>query len=561
MTELGEQILGPDGTGVVELLETLGEAITIRDPYDRIVYANRAALAQMGFDTLEELLSRPLGSIMDEYVVRDDQGRPLEMSDVPSVRLMKGEPVEPLLMHTIKRDTGESHWQLLKAAALRDPEGNMLAAITVIEDVTAVKTAEVYTSVLAESGRILASSLDYEQTLRNVAEAAVPAVADWCVVDLIDEDLRRQHVVTAHRDPAMRELAKRARQFEPEVLDREQRLAQVYLTGISELYAHITDEQLVAGARDAEHLDLLRTLGMRSAALVPMRVAARTIGVMTFVTSDSLRGLTASDLSLAEQLGRRAAVAVENSRLHTRLADVAETLQQSLLPTELPPVPGWEVASLYNPAETGQRIEVGGDFYEIFECGTASLLIIGDVTGKGVRAATLTALMRYGARFASRLEPEPAAILRRLDEELRRRASDELCTAVCAMLHDERIVISSAGHPATLLARPGGEVVELPANGPILGAFADGEWRDDDIPVAAGELLLLYTDGVTETRGKHERFGTARLHQLLSENAGASPAEVLAHLESALGEFGDGTRWDDVAALAMRPVAGEQRSD
>jgi len=267
MTELGEQILGPDGTGVVELLETLGEAITIRDPYDRIVYANRAALAQMGFDTLEELLSRPLGSIMDEYVVRDDQGRPLEMSDVPSVRLMKGEPVEPLLMHTIKRDTGESHWQLLKAAALRDPEGNMLAAITVIEDVTAVKTAEVYTSVLAESGRILASSLDYEQTLRNVAEAAVPAVADWCVVDLIDEDLRRQHVVTAHRDPAMRELAKRARQFEPEVLDREQRLAQVYLTGISELYAHITDEQLVAGARDAEHTNEILAALIRRAAV------------------------------------------------------------------------------------------------------------------------------------------------------------------------------------------------------------------------------------------------------------------------------------------------------
>jgi PAS domain S-box-containing protein len=543
---------------VVELLETLGEAVTIRDPHDRIVYANRAALQQMGFDTLDELLSRPLVSIMDEYLVRDDQGRPLSMSDVPSVKLMKGEAVEPLLMHTIKRSTGESHWQLLKAAALRDPEGNLLAAITVIEDVTAVKTAEVYTSVLAESGRILASSLDYEQTLHNVAEAAVPAVADWCVIDLIDEDLRRQHVVTMHREPAMRELAKRARQFEPEVLDREQRLAQVYLTGVAELYTHITDEQLVAGARDAEHLELLRTLGMRSAAIVPMRVAAKTIGVMTFVTSDSLRELTASDLSLAEQLGRRAAVAVENSRLHTRLADVAETLQQSLLPTELPDVPGWEVASLYNPAETGQRIEVGGDFYEMFEAESGSLLIIGDVTGKGVRAATLTALMRYGARFASRLEPEPAAILSRLDEELRRRADDELCTAVCAMLHEGRIVISSAGHPATLLVRPGGEIVELPANGPILGAFSDGEWRDDDVPVAAGELLLLYTDGVTETRGEHERFGATRLHELLSENAGASPEQVLARLESALEEFGDGTRRDDVAALAMRPAARGQ---
>jgi PAS domain S-box-containing protein len=546
---------------VVELLETLGEAVTIRDPHDRIVYANRAALQQMGFDSLEELMSRPLHSIMNEYVVRDDRGRPLEMSDVPSVRLMKGEPAEPLLMHTIKRSTGESHWQLLKATALRDPEGNLLAAITVIEDVTAVKTAEVYTRVLAESGRILASSLDYEQTLSNVAEAAVPAVSDWCVVDLIDEDLRRQHVVTAHRDPAMRALAKRAREFEPEVLDPAQRLAQVYLTGGSELYSHVTDEQLVAGARDAEHLALLRTLGMRSVIIVPMRVAARTIGVMTFVTSDSLRELTVDDLALAEQLARRAAVAVENSRLHTRLADVAETLQQSLLPTELPPVPGWEVASLYSPAETGQRIEVGGDFFEIFEVGAASLLIIGDVTGKGVRAATLTALMRYGARFASRLEPEPAAILRRLDEELRRRGSDELCTAVCAMLHDKRIVISSAGHPATLLVRPGGEVVELPASGPILGAFSDGEWRDDDVPVSPDELLLLYTDGVTETLGEHERFGSGRLHKLLSENAGASPAEVLDRLQSALAEFGDGTRKDDVAALAMRPVAGEQRLD
>jgi hypothetical protein len=535
--------------------------VTIRDPHDRIVYANRAALDQMGFDSLDELMSRPLLSIMDDYVVRDDQGRPLTMSDVPSVRLMQGRSAEPLLMHTVRRSTGEAHWQLLKTAALRDPEDNLLAAITVIEDVTAVKTAEVQTSVLAESGRILASSLDYEQTLRNVAEAAVPAVADWCVVDLVDDDLRRHRVVTAHRDPAMRDVARRAQEYEPEVLQPGQPVAQVYLTGVSELYSDVTDEQIAGGARDAEQLALLRALQIRSVALVPMRVAARTIGVMTFVTSDSMRRLGAGDLGLAEQLGRRAAVAVENSRLHTRLAGIAETLQQSLLPTELPPVPGWEIASLYSPAETGQRIEVGGDFYEIFEAGAASLAIIGDVTGKGVRAATLTALMRYGARFASRLEPEPASILRRLDEELRRRASDELCTAACVMLHEQRIVISSAGHPPALLVRPGGEVIELPASGPILGAFEDGEWRDDAIAVAPDELLLLYTDGVTETRGAKDRFGSGRLRELLSENAGASPEQLLRRLEQALGEFGDGTHRDDVAVLAMRPVSRAQRPD
>jgi serine phosphatase RsbU (regulator of sigma subunit) len=508
----------------------------------------------MGFESLEQLMSRPLTSIMDDYVVRDDQGRPLTMSDVPSVRLLDGRSAEPLLMHTIKRSTGEARWQLLKTGALHDPQGNLVAAITVIEDVTAVKSAEVYTSVLAESGRILASSLDYEQTLRNVAEAAIPAFADWCVVDLVDEDLRRQHVTTAHRDPAMRELASRAREFEPEGLDPAQALARVYLTGVSELYSDITDEQLVESARDPEHLELLRTLGMRSVAIVPMRVAARTIGVMTFVTSDSLRQMSAGDLALAEQLSRRAAVAVENSRLHTRLAGIAETLQQSLLPAELPEIPGWEIASLYSPAESGQRIEVGGDFYEIFEAAPASVVIIGDVTGKGVQAATLTTLMRYGTRFASRLEPEPSSILRRLDEELRRRGTDELCTAICAALHDERIVISSAGHPPALLLRSSGEVVELPVNGPILGAFDDGEWRDDAISVEPDELLLLYTDGVTETRGVAERFGLGRLSQLLSENAGATPERVLERLESVLEEFRDGSRKDDVAALAMRPA-------
>jgi PAS domain S-box-containing protein len=546
---------------VIELLETLGEAITIRDPHDTIVFANRAALRQMGFESLEELRSRPLNSIMDDYVVRDAQGRILTMSDIPSVRLLEGRSAEPLLMHAINRSTGEAHWQLLKTAALHDAKDNLLAAITVIEDVTAVKTAEVYTSVLSESGRILASSLDYEQTLRNVAEAAIPAFADWCVVDLVDEDLRRQRVTTAHRDPAMRELASRAREFEPEVLDPAQGLGRVYLTGASELYSDITDEQLVESARDPEHLALLRTLAVRSVAIVPMLVAARTIGVMTFVTSDSLRRMSAGDLALAEQLGRRAAVAVENSRLHTRLSGIAETLQQSLLPAELPEIPGWEIASLYSPAESGQGIEVGGDFYEIFEAGPASVAIIGDVTGRGVQAATLTALMRYGARFASRLEPEPASILRRLDEELRRRGTDELCTAICVALQDERVVISSAGHPPALLLRSSGEVIELPVDGPILGAFGDGEWRDNAISVGPDELLLLYTDGVTETRGLEERFGLSRLRQLLSENAGAVPGKVLDRLESVLEEFRDGSRKDDVAALAMRPVSRAPRLD
>jgi hypothetical protein len=138
-------------------------------------------------------------------------------------------------------------------------------------------------------------------------------------------------------------------------------------------------------------------LKVRSAIVVPMRVPSRTIGAMSFLTSESRRRLTDADVALAEQLARRAAVAVENSRLHTQLAEVAETLQNSLLPSELPELPGWEVAALYRPAETDLRIDVGGDFYEVFEAHGGCLAVIGDVTGHGVAAATVTAAPKRAA--------------------------------------------------------------------------------------------------------------------------------------------------------------------
>ena len=274
---------------------------------------------------------------------------------------------------------------------------------------------------------------------------------------------------------------------------------------------------------------------------------------MTLVTADSRRRLTPEDLELAEQLARRAAVAVENARLHSTLAEVAATLQQSLLPDELPDVPGWEIASLYRPAGARQRIDVGGDFYEIFDTDNGWFALIGDVTGKGVNAAALTALIRHGARFASRLEPQPAAILARLNEFLRQRPGDSLCTVLCAQLGRGDIVLSSAGHPRGMIVAANGQVDEAPVPGPLLGAFPDGEWPEQTVAVDKNVLILLYTDGVTDTAGASERFGVARLSALLSEHAGASPQELLAQLDVAIETFSGGVLKDDVAALALRP--------
>jgi serine phosphatase RsbU (regulator of sigma subunit) len=509
----------------------------------------------MGFRSLDELRSRSPRSIMDDYVVTDEYGGELRMEDLPSVRLLRGEPAEPLLLHSVSRATGDIGWRLLKAAAIRDADGEIIAAVTVIENVTAVKTAELRTRVLAESGRLLASSLDYQQTLNNVANLAVPALADWCAVDLVDGDLRREHVAIAHREPEKGALAARLRELEPEELDPGRAITRVLSTGVPELYEHVSEEQLAQSARSAEELELLQQLEMRSVAIVPMRVPNRILGVMTLVTAQSHRRLTMADLSLAEQLAGRAAVAVENARLHTKLAEIAETLQQSLLPDELPVLPGWEVAALYRPSGAGDRIDVGGDFYELFDTDEGWLVMIGDVTGKGVSAAAMTSLIRHGARFTSRFEPRPAAILGRLNEFLTRGTGNSLCTVQCAQLFDGFVVLSSAGHPPAMIVSPGGQIRETPATGPLLGAFADTEWPEQTVRIGSDELILLYTDGVTETAGAHERFGAERLRALLSAHATDSPKEILEHLDRALDQFRTGARRDDVAALVLRPRA------
>jgi len=533
----------------------LAEAITIRDLNDSLVYANRAALRQMGFASLAEAQRRPLRCIMEDYVVHDEHGRVVTTSDLPSVRLLEGHAPDALLMHTVNQVTGEARWERLEATGLRDADGRLIAAVTVIEDVTAVKTAEVQTRVLSESGRSLASSLDYQQTLHNVAHLAVPALADWCVVDLVDENATRTQVVVAGADAKRRELAGRLRELAGRQLDPDSSLGRVFRTGTPELFFELTDEQLTQSAHGEEHLALIRELAIRSAVVVPMRVPARTIGLMAFYTAQSRRRLTHDDLDLAEQLARRAAVAVENSRLYTALAGVAQTLQDSLLPNELPVVPGWEIASLYQPAGAEQRIEVGGDFYEVFDAGNATIALIGDVTGHGIAAATLTSLMRYGARFASKLEPQPAAILRRLDEELRQHPQGDLCTALCARIEPRRLVLCSAGHPVALIVSPDGTVTEAPSPGPLLGAFSDADWQPETVTVEPEQLVLLYTDGVTETNGARERFGTDRLRRLVCDHAGCAPAELLAELDHELARFRAGRVRDDVAALALRPRA------
>jgi PAS domain S-box-containing protein len=556
---LGDLIgrLGPESVALAEILDSLAEAVTIRSRDGEIVYANRAAVAQMGFSSRDELLRQGTQGILNDYIATDERGNPISLRDIPSVRLLAGEPVEPTVLRTVKRTTGEVAWDLLKATLLRDDRGEPIAAVTIIEDITAERTAQLREDILTRATETLMSSLDYQETLRNVAWLAVPEVADWCAVDLLDERGYRQQVVVAHRDPQKLELATQLRSYDADPPDPERGVGRVIRTGVTELYPDIPDELLAQGAQDEEHLKLLRQVGFRSVLVAPLRARGRTLGVITLVTAESMRRFDEGDKEFVEQIASRAAMAVDNARLATARREIAETLQHSLLPEAVPAVQGWEIATMYRPASAFDEVEVGGDFYDFFETPSGWLVLLGDVTGRGVEAASMTSLVRHGARFLAKREHSPSRVLSEVDEELRRRPGLSLCSALCVRLEHGRMVMSSAGHPPPLLVRDDGRIREIGGSGPLLGGWEGSAWEDRVLEVGPDETLLMYTDGVTDTRGEKERFGAARLRRLLSDHAGVTPAELLSALELELQRFQAAGHADDTGAVALRPAAVE----
>ncbi len=534
------------------VVDALAEAVTIRGTDDHIIYANQTALDQLGLTSLEQLRKADPQALMGPYETMGEDGREIRMEDLPSVRLLRGEQPEPLLLRYVHRTTGEERWALLKAAAVRDTSGSIEAAVTIIEDVTTSKRAALRMEFLAQAGQVLASSLDYQQTLRNVAGLVVPQIADWCAVDLFSEEGEREPVAVAHVDPRKLETAERLRAFEPEQLDPDQGLGLVRRTGQSLLYTEIPDELLVEAAVDAEHLSLLREVGMRAALIVPMQARSRTIGALTLVSAESGRSFDRADLEFAEQIAERAALAVENARLYSERSEVARTLQDSLLPEALPKIPGWEIATLYRPAGHGN--EVGGDFYDVWEVGEEWLMMIGDVTGKGVSAAALTSLVRHTARAASDFDRRPARVLAHVDAALRRRPALSVCTALCLGISPERCTIAAGGHPLPFRVSDAG-VTQLGSPGTLLGAFADVERPETPFVMQAGETLVAITDGVTDTVGQGgERFGVERLRQVLVDARDRSPDAIRRRISAALEDFQVGPQADDTAIVAMRFV-------
>jgi serine phosphatase RsbU (regulator of sigma subunit) len=323
----------------------------------------------------------------------------------------------------------------------------------------------------------------------------------------------------------------------------------VLATGESLLFSEIADEMLVAGAIDARHLELLRQVGFSAAMIVPINLGDRTLGAMTLVSAESKRPLDAFDLGTARQAAARVAVAIENARLYSERSLIAHTLQQSLLPEQLPDVPGYDLASIYIPAVAST--EVGGDFYDVWESSDGWMIAVGDVTGKGINAAALTGVVRHTLRVAAEFQSSPGQLLAWVDWALKKQHEMSLCTALCLRLRGDIATLAIGGHPLPLLISDDG-VTPVGANGPLLGGFDNVGWKDSVVTLAPGSTLVAYTDGVTDAIGDDgTRFGLTRLRASLTGRSQRTAQEIVRELRSDLELFQPTGRADDTAVLAL----------
>lgn len=310
------------------VLEGVADGITVQDRSGRVVFANTAAARICGFESGAELMSTPPAEVVARFEMLDADGAPVAIEDLPGRRALAGEEARSAVLHVRERGTRRDWWVLLRSSPVLDAEGKPELAVNIWHDVSAERRHDLQARYLAEATAALGSSLVYEEMLSTLARVLVPGLADWCSIYLLEGD-RLRDVTIAHADPTKLELAKEYRRRHPPDPDYAGGAWKVARTGRSEVFNEITDEMLEKSTRDPAALAMLRSVGMRAVLLVPISIRDRILGVVALVSAETDRRYDANDVALAEELGRRAGVALENAELYRAAQEAAETARQS----------------------------------------------------------------------------------------------------------------------------------------------------------------------------------------------------------------------------------------
>lgn len=448
-------------------------------------------------------------------------------------------------LYPIVRPDGREVWLRGSGQGLVDADGRLRSVTGIAFDVTdSLEYATLqeermhHASLVAEVGEVLTREGLNEAVLQRVAQSAVDHLgAAFARIWTIDEResellLRASAGMYTHLDGDHARI--------PVGQYKIGRIAQ-------RQQPHLTND--VLHDPEVSDPDWAAREGMVAFAGYPLMVAGRCTGVLGLFARQPL------DHSALEVLGTVAdmvALADARDRLYRQRAEVADVLQRSLLPPALPEVPGLHVGVAYQPSVG----DVSGDFYDVFPVGNDTwAAMIGDVCGKGPKAAASTSLARHTIRTAAMLESGAAAPLRALNTALLV-AGSEMCTAIFARMSrtDDgvRMTIARAGHPPPIVHRADGSVHSLLLPGAIVGVFPETSLVERDVVLAPGDTMVLVTDGVLETRCGDEFFGEERLCSAIVEHAERPVAELAKELLEAASAFNDRRSVDDIAVLVLR---------
>ncbi|QDY06000.1 stage II sporulation protein E [Micromonospora sp. HM134] len=384
---------------------------------------------------------------------------------------------------------------------------------------------------LAEASELLAQSLDVDLTMALIPQLVVPRLGQWCAVHTTDEWGRLRLAASSHADESvLPQLHKVLEESGPDSV--QARLREASRTG----------SQVPLG-------------GPMEGFAVPLVARSQRLGTLAVGRHQRHRH-DPDEVAVLEDVARRAGLAIENARIHAERRRVAQTLQQSLLPPVLPVVERIGFAAEYVP--TGDEAEVGGDFYDVVPLPDGRwLVVVGDVSGKGVQAAAVTGLVRDVIRvLVGDGKPLPEA-LARLNDTLVERGGGRYCTLALAAVgpgDGDRLDVSLhlAGHDRPVLLHGTGGANFVGIGGTALGLLDAITSPAAEIVLAPGDALIFYTDGVTERRRGRELFGTERLREAAAPLAGYSADVVAARLRSTAINFSVESPRDDIAILVLR---------
>lgn len=463
---------------------------------------------------------------------------------------MSGEPYH--VECRLRNSNGYYIWHLIRVSPVRGRNGALLHWLGMATDVDAQRQqvearAAAELRFLSEVGEAMQESLDLVTRLDRFVEAVVPRLADWASVNLIQDDGTLKTVAIAHRDPSKADVVARLRGRYYGISDAARGTPEALRTGRPSLMTGVGEAGLRRHVR-ADALDDVRRLGADSAFVVPLTAFGRTYGTLAAMRTERERAFSQSDMWLIGELARRAAFPIANSQLYARSQSVADAFQHASLPASLPQVAGVRFSAFYAPGSS--EAMVGGDWYDAFRLADGRVVLsIGDVSGSGLAAAVIMGAVRQLIRGIAQLQADASFILDAADRALRIEYPEQMVTAFVGILDPISMTLSyaSAGHPPPMLRYPDETVKALDVVGLPLGLREDDEPAETTLPLRSGALLVLYTDGLTEST-RDVLQGEARLRAALADRSVLGAADIASAIRDAVVT----TRaLDDIALLAV----------